>query len=106
MAGELEIERVLVVTAHPDDVDFGAAGSVAPWTVSEVWMMASSDVNACVDTTDVIDRKVKALLCHTSQIADADAYDNLIRQWGAATAKAQGLPEGSYAEAFQRIETQ
>jgi LmbE family N-acetylglucosaminyl deacetylase len=26
------IERVLVVTAHPDDVDFGVAGSVATWT--------------------------------------------------------------------------
>jgi LmbE family N-acetylglucosaminyl deacetylase len=26
------IERILVVTAHPDDVDFGSAGSVARWT--------------------------------------------------------------------------
>jgi len=26
------IERILVVTAHPDDVDFGVAGSVAVWT--------------------------------------------------------------------------
>ena len=27
-----EIERALVVIAHPDDVDFGAAGTVATWT--------------------------------------------------------------------------
>lgn len=26
------VERILVVTAHPDDVDFGSAGSVALWT--------------------------------------------------------------------------
>jgi LmbE family N-acetylglucosaminyl deacetylase len=27
-----EVSRVLVITAHPDDVDFGAAGTVAQWT--------------------------------------------------------------------------
>jgi LmbE family N-acetylglucosaminyl deacetylase len=27
-----EIQRVLVIAAHPDDVDFGSAGTVARWT--------------------------------------------------------------------------
>jgi LmbE family N-acetylglucosaminyl deacetylase len=31
-AGSEGVERILVVTAHPDDVDFGVAGSVAVWT--------------------------------------------------------------------------
>jgi LmbE family N-acetylglucosaminyl deacetylase len=26
------VEQILVITAHPDDVDFGVAGSVATWT--------------------------------------------------------------------------
>jgi LmbE family N-acetylglucosaminyl deacetylase len=29
---EYVVERVLVVVAHPDDVDFGSAGSIATWT--------------------------------------------------------------------------
>jgi LmbE family N-acetylglucosaminyl deacetylase len=32
MLPDSDISRVLVVTAHPDDVDFGAAGTVAAWT--------------------------------------------------------------------------
>ena len=31
-----DVARVLVVTAHPDDVDFGAAGTVAAWTQTGV----------------------------------------------------------------------
>ena len=31
-----EIERALVVTAHPDDVDFGAAGTVARWVAEGI----------------------------------------------------------------------
>jgi LmbE family N-acetylglucosaminyl deacetylase len=30
------VERALVVTAHPDDVDFGAAATVAAWTAAGV----------------------------------------------------------------------
>src|SRR5580658_7379735 len=38
------VERILVVTAHPDDVDFGVAGSVASWVKSGI------DVKYCIVT--------------------------------------------------------
>jgi LmbE family N-acetylglucosaminyl deacetylase len=39
-----DIERVLIVTAHPDDVDFGAAGTIASWTAKGI------SVSYCVVT--------------------------------------------------------
>lgn len=32
MLDDSEVTRVLSITAHPDDVDFGAAGTIAAWT--------------------------------------------------------------------------
>jgi LmbE family N-acetylglucosaminyl deacetylase len=39
-----EVERVLAVTAHPDDIDFGAAGTIASWTAAGI------DVTYCLCT--------------------------------------------------------
>jgi LmbE family N-acetylglucosaminyl deacetylase len=32
MLDDFEVGRILVIVAHPDDVDFGAAGTIAGWT--------------------------------------------------------------------------
>jgi LmbE family N-acetylglucosaminyl deacetylase len=44
MLEDSAVERVLVVTAHPDDVDFGAAGTVACWTDAGI------EVSYCIVT--------------------------------------------------------
>ena len=44
MIDDDDVSRVLVITAHPDDVDFGAAGSIATWTA------AGKEVAYCVVT--------------------------------------------------------
>lgn len=44
MLAGAEIRRVLAVAAHPDDLDFGAAGTIAGWTARGV------DVTYCIAT--------------------------------------------------------
>ena len=44
MLSEEEVERALVIAAHPDDVDFGISGTVANWTDAGV------EVSYCIVT--------------------------------------------------------
>ena len=44
MLADADVRRVLVVTAHPDDVDFGAAGTIAGWTDAGI------EVSYCIVT--------------------------------------------------------
>lgn len=76
-----------------------------PHTVPEVWMMARQEPDRFVDTTDAIDRKLEALLCHRSQMPEPERMPDLIRGWSAAVAERAGLPAGRYAEGFERIDT-
>jgi len=45
LLADSDVERVLVVVAHPDDIDFGVAGSVAIWTDAGI------DVHYCLVTS-------------------------------------------------------
>ena len=75
------------------------------WAVPEVWVMSAPSPDVWVDTTEVISRKVKALLCHVSQHPDPDGLEERMIGWGRAIATAGGLEEGRTAEAFRVVAT-
>ena len=82
-------------------LDEGLAG----WSVPEVWVMSPGVPNVWVDTTEVVSRKVKALLCHVSQHPDPDGLEDRIVAWGRANAAAGGLPAERTAESFRVVST-
>ena len=55
MLDDSEVQRVLAIAAHPDDVDFGSAGTIARWTDAGI------DVTYCIVTD-----------------GDAGGYDELV----------------------------
>jgi LmbE family N-acetylglucosaminyl deacetylase len=75
-------------------------GHLEEWTVSEVWVSSGPRVNHYVDITKQFDRKNQALLCHESQMDSAEKLRTLLEFWNGGNAKAAGMAEGTYAEAF------
>ena len=112
-----------IFASHPDHLAAGEAAMCAaypdsqnpfafpelleqglePWNVAEVWLSAHPSVTDALDVTDHFDRKLEALLCHASQHQDPEGLGDRIRMWMSATATANGLLEGRFAEAFRVI---
>ena len=78
---------------------------LAPHAVPETWIMAGPNPKHFVDTTDVMDKKITALLCHESQHPDPAGLPTRMRSWGEMIATAGGLPAGRTAEAFLVVDT-
>ncbi len=88
MLEDSEVSRILVITAHPDDVDFGAAGTVARWTG------AGTEVSYCIVTDGdaggsdhSISRPEMATLRRAEQTAAA-------KHVGVDTIRFLGYPDG------------
>jgi LmbE family N-acetylglucosaminyl deacetylase len=88
--------------AHTELLDEG----LEPHTVDQVWIGGGvPPPDHYVDITTTVDRKVQALKCHQSQLADPEAVDGLVRGWASAVARFAGLPDGSFAEAYRVVHT-
>lgn len=76
-----------------------------PHTVSEVWLMGGPKADHYVDITDTFEKKMEALLCHKSQIADPEQMTARLRERSEAVGVKAGFGEGRMAEAFRRLDT-
>jgi LmbE family N-acetylglucosaminyl deacetylase len=87
--------------------DLLADEGLEPWTVREVWLLASPQAQHYVDVTATFDQKLAALRSHESQIGERapEDFEEFLRGWLGRQAATAGWPEGKLAEAFQVLET-
>ena len=86
--------------AHPELLD---DEGLEPFTVPQLWLVASPQATHAVDVTDTFGHKIAALKRHRSQVGDGDGLEERIRGWLSAAAHAAGLPEGHLVETFRAI---
>lgn len=79
------------------------------WSVAEMWVQAGPMATGAefteVDITAQVDRKLRALRCHASQLADPDGMEQRLRARFAEVAAERGLPAGRSVELFRVLDT-
>jgi LmbE family N-acetylglucosaminyl deacetylase len=80
----------------PELIDEG----LEPWKVRQVLVSGVERPNIYLDVSETFDRGLHALLCHASQIADAPAVEERVRQRAAELGEPAGL---ALANAFLSI---
>ncbi|HET9077455.1 MAG TPA: PIG-L deacetylase family protein [Acidimicrobiales bacterium] len=105
-AGEATLCAVYPDARNPYTFPELLAGGFGRHVVSEVWMMGTPNPNVWVDVTATFDKKLAALRAHVSQETDRDGrLEEWMRGWLTEQARAGGLPDGTLAEGFRRMDT-
>jgi len=86
--------------AHPELLD---DEGLEPWSVLDMWLMASPAATHVVDVTDTFGHKIAALKRHESQVGDGEGLEERIRGWLTEGARVAGLPQGRLAESFRVV---
>jgi LmbE family N-acetylglucosaminyl deacetylase len=85
---DADVARILVIAAHPDDVDFGLAGTVATWTDAGIEVVYCIVTNGDAGGSDAsVSRADMAVLRQTEQTAAAKCV-------GVSDLRFLGYPDG------------
>lgn len=102
-AGEATVRALYPDVGNPHAHPELLAEGLAPHKVTELWVMSAASPTLLVETTTTIDRKLAALACHESQIADMSNTEVWVRGWATTVATTNGLRDDQCAEGFRRI---
>jgi LmbE family N-acetylglucosaminyl deacetylase len=79
-AGEVALDAIFPAARnrmyHPELL----ADGLEPHYVSEVYLAGTEEPNRWVDISSVIDTKIKAILCHTSQLKEPEKLEERIKE--------------------------
>src|SRR5918996_1753725 len=100
--GQASLDVTLSAGTTPGHFPELLAEGLEPWRgLREVWIVGPGDRPVVVDISATIDRKIKALLAHESQVGDNAGE---IASWIRDSAARLGKPAGhDYGESFQVI---
>jgi LmbE family N-acetylglucosaminyl deacetylase len=106
-AGQATLDAAFPAAGNPSAYRDLLAEGLEAHKVREVWLFfaSSQHLNHWVDISETIERKIRALAAHTSQIGDWATSGGLRREvlkWASETATRHNLGY-TYTESFQRI---
>lgn len=79
-AGEIALNALFPATGNRMYCPELLALGLYPHTVAHIFLAGATEVTMWVDITEVIDLKVKAFLCHKSQISEPEALSSWLRK--------------------------
>src|SRR5258708_23795847 len=100
---DAEVSRILVINAHPDDVDFGAAGTVARWTDAGIMVVycvvtdgdaGGSDPSVSRSDMAVLRRAEQTAAAQQGGVRDLRVLRHPERRVGATLELRRGLTRG------------
>ncbi len=96
-SGEAALAALFPLAGSPRSFPEMRDEGIEAHAVTDIYLVSAVEPNYQVDISATIDRKVAAMRCHTSQVADPERLDMMMRGMSQAAAGGSGY---EYAEAF------
>jgi len=104
--GNIVLDAIFPAVGNPRSYRELLSEGFPPYQVHELYLFFTGEDNTYIDISETIELKAKALQCHVTQFGPEANMFEMIRKWGAETAKEGKEKKGfemQYAEAFRRI---